>query len=111
MRIGDLGDGKKERLEMELDAMQERQEREQQANLMQSLLQIQFDTKDIDQNISGLTKVAAILDSLPSWMDRSEMENKIHKMAKSMMSSGIAICKGIDPHNTVVKHFESKYCK
>ena len=109
IRIGDLGDDRKEQLEMELEAQQDRLKMEHQNGLMQSLLQIHFDTKDIDNNIEGLTKVAAILDSLPSRLERDQMDNKVYKMAKSMMSSGIAICKSINPNNAIVKHFESKY--
>ncbi len=109
IRIGDLGDDRKEQLEMELEAQQDRLKMEHQNGLMQSLLQIHFDTRDIDKNIEGLTKVAAILDSLPSRLERDQMDNKVYKMAKSMMSSGIAICKSINPNNAIVKHFESKY--
>jgi hypothetical protein len=37
------------------------------------------------------------------------MEQKVYKMAKSKMESGIAICKRLDPGNTVVSFFENKY--
>ena len=109
IRIGDLGDDRKEQLEMELEAQQDRLKMEHQNGLMQSLLQIHFDTRDFYKSIEGLTKVAAILDSLPSRLERDQMDNKVYKMAKSMMSSGIAICKSINPNNAIVKHFESKY--
>ena len=68
-----------------------------------------FDPHNIEYNIIALTQISAILDSLPTRLSRSEMEQKIFKMASSKIKTGIEICKSIDPDNRVVKHFESKY--
>jgi len=54
------------------------------------------------------TKISAILDALPNRFQRSDLENKTYKMAVSMMKSGIAICKSIDPNNKMIAHFESR---
>jgi len=109
IRLGNLGDDSEERMELEREAQQERLEMEQQTRLMQSLLQLHFDTKDIGHNITVLTQISAIIDSLPGRFYRSEIEQKIYKMAKSMMNTGIAISKDIDPNNRMIAHFENKY--
>ena len=75
---------------------------------MFELMKLHFDTKDLEHNINVLTQIAAILDSLPAWVYRSDLEHKIYKMAKSKKESGVAICKRIDPNNEIIKHFESK---
>ena len=77
-----------------------------QLTLQEALLELQFDQRDLEHNLSVLTRIAAILDSLPGKWERSELEQTTFKMAKSLMVSGIAICKGIDPNNKMVKRFE-----
>lgn len=109
IRLGKLSDNSEERIESEREAQQERLEMEQQTQLMQSLLQLHFDTKDLGHNVTVLTKVSAIIDSLPARVYRSDIEQKIYKMAKSMMNTGIAISKSIDPNNQMITHFEGKY--
>ena len=65
IRLGKLGDdGSEERMEAEREAQQERLEMEQQTMVMDSLLKLKFDTKDIEHNISVLTQISAIIDSL-----------------------------------------------
>ena len=109
IRLGKLGDDNQERLEAEREAQQDRLEVEQQTALMQSLLKLHFDSRDIEHNIVILTQISAILDSLPGRIYRSETEQKIYKMAKSMMESGIAMCKNLDANNLMVAYFENKY--
>ena len=87
IRLGELGGDPEERLAAEQNAYIER---------------------DLDHNINVLTQISAILDSIPAWVYRSDLEQKIYKMAKSKMESGVAICKRIDPNSEIVKHFESK---
>ena len=109
IRLGKLGDDNQECLEAEREAQQDRLEVEQQTALMQSLLKLHFDSRDIEHNIVILTQISAILDSLPGRIYRSETEQKIYKMAKSMMESGIAMCKNLDANNLMVAYFENKY--
>lgn len=108
IRLGELGDSYEERIEAEKQAAMERIEMESQAEQLSELLRIQFDAHDINHNIAQLTQIAAILDSLPSWLQRSDLEHKIYKMAQSKLRTGIEICKSIEPGNSVVKHFEEK---
>ena len=97
-------------MEAEQEEMQERLEMEHQAELQQTLVRMHFEPRDLDYNITLLTQIAAIIDSLPSWsIHRSEMEQKTYKMAKSMMNSGIAICRRINPDNQMVSYFAGKY--
>lgn len=105
IRLGELGVNQEKRLA----ATQERIEMESQAELIKELFRIQFDTHDLEHNIEQLTQVAAIIDSLPSWIQRTELEQKAYKMAQSKLRTGIEICKSIEPGNPVVKHFENKY--
>ena len=110
VRLGDLdGDSFQDRIDAEREAAKERIELESQAAQLRELLRIQFDPHNIEYNIIALTQISAILDSLPTRLSRSEMEQKIFKMASSKIKTGIEICKSIDPDNRVVKHFESKY--
>lgn len=110
IRIGKLGDdGEEEIMEAEREAQQERLEMEQQTMVMESLLKMKFDTKDIEHNITILTQISAIIDSLPARIYRSELEQKIFKMAKSMMQSGITLSKAMDPKNHMVTYFDNKY--
>ena len=111
VRIGHLGDDDSEKDPTSVDFYAQKRLLllEHQNHLMQSLIQISFDPSDIHNNIVGLTKIAAILDSLPSWIDRDNMDKRIHKMAKSMMATGITISKRIDPNNPIIKQFEDKY--
>ena len=109
VRIGDLGKSQEERLAADREAQTERLEMEQQTVLMQELLRLHFDSTDLEHNISVLTQISSIIDSLPVRLYRTETEQKIYKMAKSKMESGIAICKRIDPNNSVVSFFEGKY--
>jgi hypothetical protein len=109
IRLGELGGDPEERLAAEQNAYIERLEMEQQKELMFELMKLHFDTKDLEHNINVLTQIAAILDSLPAWVYRSDLEHKIYKMAKSKMESGIAMCKSIDPNNQMITFFENKY--
>lgn len=108
VRIGDLGKGQEERLWEEHRLQQRRLETNHQIVLQEALLEIRFDSTDIEHNISELSRISAILDSLPAYIDRSDMEQKTYKMAKSLMQSGITICKRIDPNNKTVKEIETK---
>lgn len=109
IRLGELGKNKAS-IEEERETQQELLEAEHQSSLQQQLLHVHFDSQDIDYNVSLLTQIAAVLDSLPKWsIHRTEMEQKTHKMAKSLMQSGIAICKRIDPNNPIVALFDGKY--
>mgnify|MGYP007101860068 CR=1 FL=1 len=110
IRLGKLGDDDaEERKEAELEAQQERLEMEQQTMVMESLLKLKFDTKDIEHNIMVLTQISAIIDSLPAHIYRSDLEQKIYKMAKSMMQSGITLSKTMDPKNPMITYFENKF--
>ena len=109
IRIGDLGHSQEERLASDREAQLERMEMEQQTVLMRELLRLHFDSTDLEHNIAVLTQISSIIDSLPVRLYRTDMEQKVYKMAKSKMESGIAICKRLDPGNTVVSFFENKY--
>lgn len=110
IRLGKLGDDDaEERKEAELEAQQERLEMEQQTMVMESLLKLKFNTKDIEHNIMVLTQISAIIDSLPAHIYRSDLEQKIYKMAKSMMQSGITLSKTMDPKNPMITYFENKF--
>ncbi len=108
IRLGELGGDPEERLAAEQNAYMERLEMKQQTELMSELMKLHFDTTDLDHNINVLTQISAILDSIPAWVYRSDLEQKIYKMAKSKMESGVAICKRIDSNSDIVKHFENK---
>lgn len=112
VRIGELGVDPQERFSKEIMLAEERMELEHNSNIMQSLLELKFDGNNLEHNIGVLTQIAAIIDSLPSlYIRRTEPEDKVYKMAKSMMNSGVTICKAIDPHNSVIEFFENKYNK
>lgn len=106
IRLGELGDAREKRLKEESRAQRRKLEMDHQLTLQEALLELQFDQRDLEHNLSVLTRIAAILDSLPGKWERSELEQTTFKMAKSLMVSGIAICKGIDPNNKMVKRFE-----
>ena len=108
LRIGSLGD-ENGRLEADLEVQQERMEMEHQSALQQAMIRLHFDSRDIEHNVSVLTQIAAIIDSLPNRFQRSEMEQKTYKMAKSMIQSGIVLCKRIDASHPMVAYFDSKY--
>lgn len=112
IRIGELGVKPGERIAAEVELAQERMDRDQNNNLMQSLLSLHFDVRDLNHNIGVLTQISAILDSLPSlYVRRTDPEQQVYKMAKSMMTSGITICDGIEPDNPIIAHFKQKYIK
>ena len=108
-RIGRFEDDLEEQLEAEQEAFRERMEMEQAASLMQSVLNYQFDARDLEHNIAVLTQLDAIIDALPARIFRSEMEQKVYKMAKSKIQSGIAISKRIAPGSQTIAYFENKY--
>lgn len=106
IRLGELNE---DRIAEARETYGERLEMEHQSSLQQSMLQMHFDSKDLDHNIDILTQLAAILESLPGWYPhRSEMEQKTYKMAKAMMKSGVEICKRIAPRDHMVEYFNSK---
>lgn len=109
IRIGELGNDRERRLREEHHLQQRRIETDHQIVLQEALLETRFDSTDLEHNLSELYRITAILDSLPSFVDRSSMEQNTFKMAKSLMKSGIDMCKRIDPNNKMVKEIEKCY--
>lgn len=113
VRLGDLNGNTianaQEIAEAQSEAEQERIEAQLLADKMRLVLGLQFDARDMDHNLNVLAQLAAVLDSLPSWLDRSEEEKRIHKAAKSKMKAGLKICKAYHPNNPALEYFEEKY--
>lgn len=108
-RLGRFEDDLEEQLEAEQEAFRERMEMEQAASLMQSVLNYQFEARDLEHNIAVLTQLDAIIDALPARIFRSEMEQKAYKMAKSKIEAGLVICRSIAPDHPSVRYFSEKY--
>ena len=113
VRLGDLNGNSvrnaREIAEAQYEAESERIEAELLADKMRLALSLQFDMNDMDHNINVLAQLAAIMDSLPSWFDRSDEEKRVFKTAKSKMKAGLNICRAKDPHNPALAYFEEKY--
>ena len=113
VRLGDLNGNSarttREIAEAQCEAELERIEAELLADKMREILSLQFDARDMDHNINVFSQLAAIMDSLPSWFNRSDEEKQVYKAAKSKMQAGIRICKAKDPHNPALAYFEEKY--
>ena len=111
IRLGSLGNDQEELLEAEHEAALERLEVEQQSELLLEVMRLYFEPGDLDHNIAVLSQLSSIIDSLPSRFNRSELEQKVYRMAKSKIESGLTICKEIAPQNSTVAFFERKYLK
>ncbi|MCR5037326.1 MAG: hypothetical protein K6A73_08410 [Bacteroidales bacterium] len=113
IRIGDLDGSSSERaremIEVQSDAEQERIAAQLSADTMRMVLNLQFDVRNMDHNLNVLTQLATIIDSLPSWFNRTEEEKRIYKTAKAKMQAGLVICKSKDPNNPTLAYFEEKY--
>ncbi|MBQ8957107.1 MAG: hypothetical protein IJ057_01175 [Bacteroidales bacterium] len=113
VRLGDLNgntvQNAREIAAAQSEAEQERIEAQLVADKMRTVLCLQFDMNDMDHNLNVLTQLAAIMDSLPSWFNRSDEEKRVYKTAKSKMKAGLRICKTKDPNNLALNYFEEKY--
>lgn len=113
VRIGDLNGNSartaREIAEAQCEAELERIEAELLADKMREILSLQFDARDMDHNIIVFSQLAAIMDSLPSWFNRSDEEKQVYKAAKSKMKAGLALCGAKDPHNAALAYFQEKY--
>lgn len=113
VRLGDLNGNSartaREMAEARSEAERERIEAELLADKMREVLSLQFDMNDMDHNFNVLAQLAAIMDSLPSWFNRSDEEKRVYKTAKSKMKSGLRICKAKDPYNPALEYFQEKY--
>ena len=113
VRLGDLN-GNSARTEREIaeaqsEAEQERIEAQLLADKMRLVLSVQFVANDMNHNLNVLSQLAAVMDSLPSWFNRSDEEKRVYKTAKSKMQAGLNICRAKDPHNPSLEYFMEKY--
>lgn len=109
IRVGELdGSSSRQSRTGQMILMRRQAKMDRQTELMNEVLRMDFDARDIRQNLAVLAQLASVLDSLPNRFNRSDFEQEIFKMAKSKMESGIVICKSIDRRNTAIMHFENK---
>ncbi|MBQ3438993.1 MAG: hypothetical protein IJG35_03330 [Bacteroidales bacterium] len=109
IRVGELdGSSSRQSRTDQMILMRRQAKMDRQTELMNEVLRMDFDARDIRQNLAVLAQLASVLDSLPNRFNRSDFEQQIFKMAKSKMESGIVICKSIDRRNTAIMHFENK---
>lgn len=109
IRVGELdGSSSRQSRTGQMILMRRQAKMDRQTELMNEVLRMDFDARDIRQNLAVLAQLASVLDSLPNRFNRSDFEQQIFKMAKSKMESGIVICKSIDRRNTAIMHFENK---
>ena len=113
VRLGDLNgntaQSAREIAEAQAEAERERIEAQLVADKMRMVLSLQFDMNDMDHNLNVLTQLAAVMDSLPSWINRSDEEKQVFKTAKSKMKAGLRICRAKDPTNPAWGYFEEQY--
>ena len=113
VRLGDLNGNSaqtaREIAEAQSEAEQERIEAQLLADKMRLVLSVQFVANDMNHNLNVLSQFAAVMDSLPSWFNRSDEEKRVYKTAKSKMQAGLNICRAKDPHNPSLEYFMEKY--
>lgn len=113
VRLGDLNGNSaqtaREIAEAQSKAEQERIEAQLLADKIRLVLSVQFVANDMNHNLNVLSQLAAVMDSLPSWFNRSDEEKRVYKTAKSKMQAGLNICRAKDPHNPSLEYFMEKY--
>jgi len=113
VRLGDLNGNSartaREIAEAQSEAEREKIEAQLLADKMRLVLSLQFVANDMNHNLNVLAQLAAVMDSLPSWLQRSDEEKRVYKTAKSKMQAGLNICRAKDPRNPALAYFEEKY--